>query len=85
MDTGSSDLWVLPGSAKVELTNTTKIQIQETYGSGAASGSIQFAELEFGGFKVPHQGEQCRITSAEWYLSMRSFSIFACRHGKCGS
>lgn len=56
MDTGSSDLWVLPGSTQIPLTETTNITIEESYGSGTASGMIQFAHMEFAGFTVPEQG-----------------------------
>ena len=56
MDTGSSDLWVHPGSASIQLTNTTELKIEETYGKGVASGTIQFAEMQFSGFTVPYQG-----------------------------
>lgn len=57
MDTGSADLWVIPSVAQdVELVNTTDIVISETYGAGNATGTIQFAELEFAGFTVPSQG-----------------------------
>lgn len=56
MDTGSSDLWVIPGNSQITLTNTTNITTTEQYGSGIASGAIQFAQLEFGGFTIPYQG-----------------------------
>ena len=56
MDTGSSDLWVYPGNAQIQITNTTDLQITESYGKGGASGYIQFAELGFSGFTVPYQG-----------------------------
>ena len=60
MDTGSSDFWVLPPpNTKIQLTNTTNINVTNGYGIGEASGTIQFAEMVFGGFKVPYQGKFC--------------------------
>lgn len=57
-DTGSTDLWVAvpPGSSPIKVTNTTDIQATETYGKGVASGPIQFAAVQLGGYTVPSQG-----------------------------
>ena len=59
MDTGSSDLWVYPGDAKIKLNeNPLNLTVTEVYGAGFATGPIEFAELEFAGFTVSNQGMQ---------------------------
>ncbi|KAF7793489.1 hypothetical protein EIP86_004601 [Pleurotus ostreatoroseus] len=67
MDTGSTDLWVLPNPGQhIALVNTTDIVISEGYGSGTATGHIQFAELEFAGFTVPSQGQMFTSQNAQY-------------------
>ncbi len=57
IDTGSSDLWVLPKNPQsIQLTQTTDFSLVESYGIGQANGTIEFAQLEFAGFTVPSQG-----------------------------
>ena len=56
VDTGSTDLWVIPYDRKIELTNTTDIFTSMTYGSGTANGTIQFAEVKVDSFTLPSQG-----------------------------
>ena len=57
IDTGSTDLWVLPANPQsVQLTQTTNIPLVESYGIGQANGTIEFAEVEFSGFTIPSQG-----------------------------
>ena len=57
MDTGSSDLWVLPGSSQIQLAGSANVFVEESYGKGIAYGMIEYAELQLGGFTVAKQGE----------------------------
>ena len=55
LDTGSSDVWVLP-PIPIELTNVTDIPANLTFGIGEVSGNIAFADMSFGPYSVPSQG-----------------------------
>ncbi|EMD39148.1 hypothetical protein CERSUDRAFT_93190 [Gelatoporia subvermispora B] len=55
LDTGSADMWVALPSGKVDLTNTTDLAVQETYGVGAIAGPIVFANMTLGPHFVPNQ------------------------------
>ncbi|PCH36226.1 acid protease [Wolfiporia cocos MD-104 SS10] len=55
LDTGSSDLWVNLPNDQIEITNITNITAQETYGIGAVTGPIAFANVSLGPHFVPDQ------------------------------
>ncbi|KZT03089.1 acid protease, partial [Laetiporus sulphureus 93-53] len=55
LDTGSSDLWVSLPSGQFEFTNVTDITAQETYGIGAVTGTIVFANASLGDHFVYNQ------------------------------
>lgn len=57
LDSGSSDLWILPGSASLKLTNDSGLYTDIFYGEGAVGGNIQFAELKLGEYTIPSQGQ----------------------------
>ncbi|KZT10145.1 acid protease, partial [Laetiporus sulphureus 93-53] len=66
LDTGSSDLWVSLPSGQFEFTNVTDITAQETYGIGAVTGTIVFANASLGDHFVYNQGTYflaCRLSS----------------------
>lgn len=52
IDTGSSDLWV---SATIAAAQDTGVSSEVTYDSGAVSGSIKIAQLEFLGYTISNQ------------------------------
>lgn len=54
LDTGSSDVWVMPPFA-LNLTNTTDIQANLTFGIGQVTGNIAFANMTLGPHTVPSQ------------------------------
>ncbi|KAH8103963.1 aspartic peptidase domain-containing protein [Cristinia sonorae] len=54
LDTGSSDVWVMP-PFKLNTTRDTKIPVELTFGIGKASGNISFAPMELGNYKVKEQ------------------------------
>lgn len=55
LDTGSSDVWVMP-PFPLDLTNKTDIQANLTFGIGEVTGNIAFANMSFGHYEVPSQG-----------------------------
>ncbi|KAH9912981.1 aspartic peptidase domain-containing protein [Epithele typhae] len=55
LDTGSSDLWLNTTGRNVQFTNTTDLNITESYGKGSASGWLSFADMTIGDFSVPNQ------------------------------
>lgn len=54
IDTGSSDLWV-SNHPKLKLNSTTNATVNLTYGIGCAYGSIAYAPVTFGGYRVDNQ------------------------------
>ncbi|KAF7793504.1 hypothetical protein EIP86_004616 [Pleurotus ostreatoroseus] len=54
LDTGSSDIWVMP-PFPLQLTNTTDIPASLTFGIGEVNGTIAFANMSFGPYEVPNQ------------------------------
>ncbi|CAL1714604.1 unnamed protein product [Somion occarium] len=54
LDTGSSDLWIKP-PFNVTFTNQTNIQANLTFGIGAVSGNIAFADVSLGPYHVNSQ------------------------------
>ena len=61
MDTGSSDLWVNDQGGAIQLSSPqTSLTVTDSFGAGvdgnSITGTVQFAELQFGGFTVPQQG-----------------------------
>ncbi|GJE90942.1 A1 family peptidase [Phanerochaete sordida] len=54
LDTGSSDVWVLPPTP-LNLTNTTDIQANLTFGIGQVTGNVAFADMTLGPHTVPSQ------------------------------
>ena len=56
LDTGSSDIWVMP-PFPLQLTNTTDIPASLTFGIGEVNGTIAFANMSFGPYEVPNQGD----------------------------
>ncbi|KAI0084523.1 aspartic peptidase domain-containing protein [Irpex rosettiformis] len=57
IDTGSSDLWVIPADKQpVKTVNTTEVAASITYADGSGvSGFIDFAELIVGGYNISSQ------------------------------
>lgn len=56
LDTGSSDLWIMPNSTSLTLTNATSMQLNISYLEGNVSGVIDYAMLEIGSYEIPWQG-----------------------------
>lgn len=57
LDTGSSDLWIRTPKAPLTIRNDSGLHpVNLTYGSGWASGPIQFAEVKIGEYVIPSQG-----------------------------
>ena len=63
LDTGSSDLWVMPPFA-LEVTNTTDIPASLTFGIGAVNGTVAFADMTFGPYEVQSQGTLFAVTGS---------------------
>ena len=59
IDTGSSDLWVIPAPNRpLKIVNETRVFVEVTYGDKSGlSGFVNFAELVLGDYTVPSQGE----------------------------
>ncbi|KAJ6581931.1 aspartic peptidase domain-containing protein [Mycena capillaripes] len=53
IDTGSSDLWIVP--SKDFVFNDTEIPVSEIYGGGIVNGTIGFASVELGGYTFDRQ------------------------------
>ncbi|KAJ6581933.1 aspartic peptidase domain-containing protein [Mycena capillaripes] len=53
VDTGSSDLWIVPPEDFV--FNATGIPVTEVYGVGVVNGTIGFATVELGGYTIDQQ------------------------------
>ena len=88
MDTGSSDLWIIPTNETMHILNDTHIPTNVSYGTGSVSGTIEFAELRFGEYVVPSQGKHDNGNQAMLTLSyIRSAFIFVdqvCMSIHCG-
>lgn len=58
VDTGSSDLWVIPDPDKpIKTVNTSDVEVGIIYIShNQVKGTVAFAELVFDKFVVPSQG-----------------------------
>ncbi|KAI0792193.1 aspartic peptidase domain-containing protein [Abortiporus biennis] len=54
LDTGSSDVWVMP-PAPIQTTNTTTLTTNLTFGIGHVEGTIQFADMALGPYEVRSQ------------------------------
>ena len=65
IDTGSSDLWVIPPDGQpVKTVNHTEVAVGVTYADeSGVSGFIDFAELAVGGYTIPSQGTSCNTTT----------------------
>lgn len=61
LDTGSSDLWVYSPNRPLTILNDSHVATNASYGTGSVSGTIHFAELRFGEFVIPSQGEDLDI------------------------
>ncbi|KIJ70568.1 hypothetical protein HYDPIDRAFT_23662 [Hydnomerulius pinastri MD-312] len=55
LDTGSSDLWVMPTTAPLPSAKATTTSLNLTYGIGWAAGQVNYATAEFAGISVPNQ------------------------------
>jgi hypothetical protein len=55
IDTGSSDLWVVP-PADFEFDTQGSIPVEIGYGGGVVSGTIGFAQMQLEGYGVSSQG-----------------------------
>lgn len=58
MDTSTTDLWIYAPDVSLNIANDSGLLQDAVYhGNGFASGPIQFAEVQIGGFTIPSQGE----------------------------
>ncbi|ETW82863.1 aspartic peptidase [Heterobasidion irregulare TC 32-1] len=60
IDTGSTDLWVLPETPLKNLKLSNAGVVNLTYGTGSAKGPIAFAPFSFGNYSVKSQGDVCK-------------------------
>ncbi|PSR71030.1 hypothetical protein PHLCEN_2v13078 [Hermanssonia centrifuga] len=74
LDTGSSDVWAQP-PFPLDLTNTTDIQANLTFGIGEVTGNIAFANMTFGPYEVPNQAF-LNVTQATDFDAISSNGIF---------
>ncbi|KIP10061.1 hypothetical protein PHLGIDRAFT_125889 [Phlebiopsis gigantea 11061_1 CR5-6] len=74
LDTGSSDVWVMP-PFDIDLANTTDIQANLTFGIGQVTGNIAFANMSLGPHEVPSQAI-LNATNATDFGAIFSNNIF---------
>lgn len=76
VDSGSSDLWIYTDDPP-EIKNQTDVFVKEKYGIGSVQGTIAFAELQFGEFIVPNQGEPVYTPAQRAALTLFLAFIYA--------